>query len=327
MNDKISVIIPIYNNEQYLKRCLDSVIYQTYKNLEIILVDDGSTDNSGKICDDYALKDDRIKILHLKNGGPSYARNKGLEIVTGEYIGFVDSDDYIDVTMFESLLLNQKEYDADIACCNVVLVEKKLNYLKPKIPNGIVEKDLSVSLGVFELSFGTFLCNKIFKKKMFNSFKLKEGFFYEDYEAVTRLLILSAKTVYIDKNLYFYNLSNWESTTNQFNLKVQTDSFEMAKEVYLLCKKENLPKSTYLSLIRFFDSGIDLIRLFYFYKIEEEYFVKIKEIKNLITKNFKSFCFSKIMLKKKILIVIFLINPNCLKYLRKFLVKQKYLRS
>ena len=100
MNDLISLIIPVYNTEQFLRRCLDSVINQTYKNLEIILIDDGSTDNSGKICDEYVLKDNRIKVLHIENGGPSYARNKGLEIAKGDYIGFVDSDDYVDKDIF-----------------------------------------------------------------------------------------------------------------------------------------------------------------------------------------------------------------------------------
>ncbi|HJA50079.1 MAG TPA: glycosyltransferase, partial [Candidatus Fusicatenibacter intestinipullorum] len=94
---KISVIIPVYNVEKYLKRCLDSVINQTYKNLEIILIDDGSTDNSGKICDEYAQKDERIIVIHKENGGVSSARNKGLDICIGDYISFIDSDDWINL--------------------------------------------------------------------------------------------------------------------------------------------------------------------------------------------------------------------------------------
>ena len=101
--DKISVIVPFYNVEPYIRNCVDSIINQTYKNLEIILADDGSTDNSGKICDEYALKDNRIKVLHLKNGGPGIARNAGLDVATGKYIGYVDSDDYIEPDMYETL--------------------------------------------------------------------------------------------------------------------------------------------------------------------------------------------------------------------------------
>lgn len=99
----ISIIVPIYNVELYLEKCIESIINQTYKNLEIILVDDGSTDSCGKICDEYAKKDNRIKVIHKINGGLSDARNKGMEIAKGKYIGFVDGDDYVASDMYETL--------------------------------------------------------------------------------------------------------------------------------------------------------------------------------------------------------------------------------
>ena len=114
-NNLISIIVPIYNVEKYLKKCIDSIINQTYKNLEIILVDDGSPDNCGKICDEYAKKDNRIKVIHKENGGVSSARNVGVENATGEYIGFVDSDDYIEKDMYEVLINNLKKENADIS--------------------------------------------------------------------------------------------------------------------------------------------------------------------------------------------------------------------
>ena len=101
---KVSVIVPVYNVENYLEECVNSILNQTYENLEIILVDDGSTDNCPQICDDWAKKDKRIKVIHKANGGVSSARNVGLDNATGEYIGFVDSDDYIDITMYEKML-------------------------------------------------------------------------------------------------------------------------------------------------------------------------------------------------------------------------------
>ena len=103
MDVKVSVIVPVYNVEKYLDRCLDSIINQTLNEIEIILVDDGSTDSSGEKCDEYKKKDLRIKVIHKKNKGLGYARNSGLEVATGKYIAFVDSDDYIDRRMFESL--------------------------------------------------------------------------------------------------------------------------------------------------------------------------------------------------------------------------------
>ena len=111
MNSLISVIVPVYNVEDYLDRCIESIINQTYKNLEIILVDDGSTDSSGKKCDEYALRDGRIKVFHKENGGVSSARNMGLDIATGDYIGFVDSDDLLEHNMYEMLLNNAEKHN------------------------------------------------------------------------------------------------------------------------------------------------------------------------------------------------------------------------
>ena len=112
MNAKVSVIIPVYNAEQYLKRCLDSVLAQTYQDFEIICIDDGSTDNSGAICDEYAKKDSRIRILRKENGGVSSARNAGLNIAEGEYITFIDSDDYVDTDYMQTLYENLEGADA-----------------------------------------------------------------------------------------------------------------------------------------------------------------------------------------------------------------------
>lgn len=116
-NDLISIIIPVYNVEPYLQRCLHSVVSQTYQNLEIILVDDGSMDRSGRICDEWALRDDRLTVIHKENGGLSSARNAGIDIASGRYIGFVDSDDYIEPTMYEVLLRAIEDNGAQIACC------------------------------------------------------------------------------------------------------------------------------------------------------------------------------------------------------------------
>ncbi len=119
MNQKISVIVPIYKVENYLHRCVDSIINQTYTNLEIILVDDGSPDNCPMICDKYVKKDSRIRVIHKKNGGLSDARNAGINIATGEYIGFVDSDDYISLHFYQRLMNVMKVSDSDIVECEI----------------------------------------------------------------------------------------------------------------------------------------------------------------------------------------------------------------
>ena len=114
MSQKVSIVIPIYNVEKYLDRCIKSVVNQTYSNLEIILVDDGSTDSSGSLCDLWAKNDKRIYVIHKQNAGLGMARNSGLELSTGEYIFFLDSDDYVDVTLVEKCLKKANEYDADV---------------------------------------------------------------------------------------------------------------------------------------------------------------------------------------------------------------------
>ena len=126
---KVSVIILVYNVEAYLKQCLDSVINQTLKDIEIILVDKESPDNCPKICDDYAKKDKRIKVIHQKNKGLSGARNTGMEFATGEYIAFIDSDDWIEKTMLQTLFSTAEKHNSDVAVCNVNLC----------YPNGKVE--------------------------------------------------------------------------------------------------------------------------------------------------------------------------------------------
>lgn len=117
MSAKISIIVPVYNIEKYIVRCIESILNQTYSNLEIILVDDGSTDSSGGICDEYAKKDDRIVVIHKVNGGLSDARNAGLKVVTGDYIGYVDGDDWIDSTMYEDMLSVMEAKDIKLSIC------------------------------------------------------------------------------------------------------------------------------------------------------------------------------------------------------------------
>ena len=120
MYSLLSVIVPIYNVEDYLNRCVDSIINQTYKNLEIILVDDGSPDNCPQMCDDYAKKDSRIRVVHKENGGLSDARNAGMKVATGEYVSFIDSDDYISLDFYETLFQTMVDNDSDIVECSVV---------------------------------------------------------------------------------------------------------------------------------------------------------------------------------------------------------------
>lgn len=215
---KISVIIPVYNVEKYLKRCLDSVVTQTYKNLEIILVDDGSTDNSGKICDEYAAKDKRIIVIHKENGGLSDARNKGLDICTGDYISFIDSDDWIDLNYFDVLLKNLLEYDVDIACCDYLRTDKYEQNNDVSIENAqifIDEKILEIYLEKELVS----ACDKLYRKEKFYDVRFPLKKVNEDISTIFLVFTKSRSIAYIDKNLYFYFRNTNSITKSKFSIK------------------------------------------------------------------------------------------------------------
>lgn len=167
---KISIIIPVYNIEKYLSRCIDSILAQEYKNLEIIAVDDGSKDTSGKILDEYAVRDGRIKVIHKENGGVSTARLAGVKAATGDYIGFVDGDDYIEPDMFKRLVGNAIKFNADISHCGYVMdFPNRCDYYYNT--GRVVEQD--TQKGLYDLLKCVFvepgLVNKIYKKSIVKS--------------------------------------------------------------------------------------------------------------------------------------------------------------
>ena len=181
MNQKVSVIVPIYNTEKYLPDCLNSIISQTYKDLEIILVDDGSTDKSGKIIDDYAKKDKRIKVIHQKNAGQSAARNKGIKTATGAYLSFVDSDDRIKPSFIDELLALYEEDGISIAVCGheyqrVKLGTSKNLYQSPLKPRGNNESKKAYILKLLAKDGRMYSCNN----KLFKSTPVKNNSLFFD---------------------------------------------------------------------------------------------------------------------------------------------------
>lgn len=222
MNNLISVIIPVYNVEQYLSKCLDSVVNQTYKNLEVILVDDGSTDNSGKICDEFALKDNRIIVIHKSNGGLSSARNEGLKFAKGQYVGFVDSDDYIEIGMYEKLLEVSLKYGSDVVCSNYYRVTNNKIYYKKILKGKNILAEISNNKGL-EMGFDNLpfhACDKLFERSLFNNLSFPEGQLFEDISTISKIFMEAKKIVIYDKPLYYYNMMNLSSLTKQsFNIR------------------------------------------------------------------------------------------------------------
>lgn len=219
---KISVIVPVYNVEKYLSQCLDSIIHQTYKNLEIILVDDGSTDSSGLICDNYSQKDKRIKIIHKCQGGLSDARNAGLKIATGEYISFIDSDDFIDKNMYSILINNTQKYNSDIVWFNYYNYYSKKHFINSSIIKNNDLYDLSSSDKIkfaknlfYQYKMDAHVWAKLYKRSIFNNIKFPYGKLFEDIFVLLPILSNAKIISTIPDCLYFYR-NRSESIVNQY---------------------------------------------------------------------------------------------------------------
>lgn len=211
---KVSIIVPVYNVENYLGKCLDSLLNQSYDNIEIIVVNDGSKDRSWEIIEDYTQKfPEKIKPFTKENGGLSDARNYGLDRATGDYIGFVDSDDYVTEAMFEEMLLLAKKHDAKMVICNIQKVDQNGNVTQKltQIPNMPEKIELKNNFSVFsDLSY--FACNKLFKRELFNQKRFKKGVHFEDIQLIPQLL-LACDTIVQTQNFHYQYLERTDSIT------------------------------------------------------------------------------------------------------------------
>lgn len=201
---EISVIVPVFNVEKYIKKCVDSIVSQTFSNIEIILVDDGSTDNSGIMCDEYAKIDSRIKVIHKKNGGLSSARNAGINIATGQYFGFIDSDDYIDKDMFELLHRNIIKEKADLSICGIYQCYegKKPSINKPWYR--ILESEEAIRIAFEGKIFSVNAVNKLYKRELFENLRYPEGKTTEDAFVIVDILSECKKIVATAEQKYYY---------------------------------------------------------------------------------------------------------------------------
>lgn len=205
MNKKISIIVPIYNMEQYLERCLLSLIHQDYQNLEIILINDGSTDNSINICNKYKKIDNRIIVINKAHSGLSDTRNIGIKKATGDYIGFVDSDDYIDKDMFKNLIEGAEKYKCEISMCDLVETynpnekakRNPLNYIK-------MNKKQALEQLLYDKNIGNYVIDKLFSKTLFDNISFPIGKLYEDISTTYKLFIKANNIIYIPTTMYYY---------------------------------------------------------------------------------------------------------------------------
>lgn len=225
----ISVIVPVYNVEPYLKKCLDSIVNQTYTNLEILIIDDGSSDKSGAICDEYTAADPRIRVFHTENRGLSCARNLGLDNAAGEWIGFVDSDDWIEPDMYETTLKRAQETGADVVECGFLREYGKTVLFEKRQNQTLSGYDALPALLRGKLSHTVW--NKLWKKRCFLNLRFPDSRVYEEI-ATTYKALSEAETVCVTNELGYHHLQRSNSISITHNINNLTGRWLSFKELY-----------------------------------------------------------------------------------------------
>ena len=330
MNTKISVIVPIYNVEKYLFKCIDSIISQTYTNLEIILVDDGSPDNCSRICDDYSLKDNRIKVIHKENGGLSDARNVGLDAATGDYVSFIDSDDYINKEFYETLVNLIIKHNADIAQCEFLKVyEENINndnnyksYNDEKVT--ILSNNEALNNLYNENYVNTVVVwNKIYKRELFKNIKYPKGKVHEDEYTTYKILFSAKKVVSTSKQMYYYLQRSSSIMGKGFNIK-SLDKLDAYYGQVLFYNNNKLFKLADMAKIRF-ENSIRVYSSMVWRSILDNKNQLFDDLINYYRKNYDLFRNnSNASFKKKVIMLMFRYSP---KFIIKVLCNAMYLKS
>ncbi len=240
--EKISVIVPVYNVEKYLDRCVQSLFNQTYENIEIVLINDGSTDRSGEICDRYAQEDSRVKVLHQEYNGVADARNKGVAMATGEYVIFLDGDDEADREYVGKLYKTLIENDLDIAQCCLLRIRNGQPINKLDVNNGVrIFNGIEMQMKTFDRDryFCNVVCGKLFKKGLFEGLSFPYGRINEDESMIYRLTFKSKRVGIIDDYLYYYHYNGDSITEKKYNIH-RLDAFYMLEEKFVFYKEQGL---------------------------------------------------------------------------------------
>lgn len=315
---KISIIVPVYNCEKYISNCINSILEQSFKDFELILVDDGSSDRSFEICESFAKKDNRVRAIHQPNSGVSRARNRGLDEAKGEYIGFVDGDDCVDKEMYKRLYKNLADNNADISICGIV------NYFLKK--NGITEKVRQSQVDGFWIFSGEQALkealqsrlysvnpvNKLFKKELFDKLRYPEGKISEDAFLIPVVISKAGKVVYDSKPMYYYLRRENSITTSNFSDR-DWDVVEAYKN-HLNMVSEKFPNLKKVAKFRYLWSYTYVIDKIMLSENFENYLRDFKKAFDFIKKNILEIIFNPYFsLKRKIAVMVLLINKKIYK--------------
>lgn len=316
MNEKISIIVPIYKVEPYIRECIESICDQTYKNLEILLVDDGSPDECGRICDEYAARDNRIKVFHIQNSGQSHARNVGLEAATGSYIGFVDGDDKANPEMYEKLLNLASEQDSEIVECNFKGRKEKT---PDEIPEGTVISMTGREALIRQLDErtasrypSTSVWSKLFKREVIGNMHFPDGRIHEEYAFLSGALLNAQNYTYLNECLYERTLRSDSTTAEQFSARTLDKIYVYQMRNELLSGRGEkdllaLSKEQEFSLLLY-----DALQAYNAGMISER-----QEIEKMIAPQKREILQSHLTVKKKLQYIVFFINKKLYYCLRK----------
>lgn len=311
-NPKISIIVPVYNVEQYLKKCIDSILSQTFTNFELILVDDGSTDESGKICDYYARLDNRVKVIHKENGGLSSARNVGLEVAKGKYIGFVDSDDYISKFMFQKLYESLVENNCDISICDYTEVfQDNGTIYNEKVGGGkLILNNIEALEKIYKEKGWLYVVawNKLYKKELFNGLIFPVGKVHEDEMIAHELLYRSNKIIFVEEKLYYYLQRENSIMGKKYNIS-RLDIIDAMRIRANFFYEKNLKKLRY-------EAEVEYLKIFFklYYKYINcgyDWKIRLGDLK----RDYDGIIFRVLRnprynFKEKVMLLVFYINPN-----------------
>ena len=272
---KVSVIVPVYNVEKYLEKCLETLISQTLKDIEIICINDGSKDSSLNILKKYALNDERIKIIDKHNEGLSAARNDGLNAATGEYIGYVDSDDWVDLNFYEKLYNAAKKYNAEAACANIIRCGNKVKKYKLKFENEQFITDNVEKLKATKIPKYNYVWNKIYKRTSLQNLNITfpYGRYYEDICWSIKVLYYLNGLVTVPDCAYYYRRNEYSIVSTK-SPKHVSDAMDSEKEMIEFAEEKHLPVLDGLKLVKrekFKFLGVTILKTFYYYPNTKKY--------------------------------------------------------
>jgi len=266
MNKKISVIVPVYNKENYVEETINSLLNQTYENLEIIIINDGSKDKSKEICEKKEKEDNRIKLINIENHGAGYARNVGIENATGDFISFIDADDYVKNNFYDVLLKLILQENADISECGFKRVSSiQEEIIQPPIINISIYSSNEKILKLYGKDESEYLntvimCNKLFKKDLFtDGIRYPIGRIIDDEFIIYKLLNKAKKIVSTNEILYGYIQSEDSVMRQNFKAKRVYDTFDVYDEVYEFFENDQIEGITYLILLRYIKYCVELL--------------------------------------------------------------------